>query len=244
MEGMRPTGMMPATGAGVCQMSRSTQRLRTSLPTIPIPAFVLPHTPQAAPALPALQIRLQQSSAAMPSTPQQKRQGYGGVTSGIAQVGNNASQAASHATSSLSRPQIVGVVVAILAVLALVVGLTWWACVRSAKRRDAAKEEELQRARQRLGADMSSTHVDMQHIAFAGEGNPRLTERRGSERTLDEDWSREPLREADSRALHYQGGQGYTHEYGTAIGQPHDAFHSSSPHQYAATPTQPPYYAH
>lgn len=146
------------------------------------------------------------------------------MTSGISHAGTSVSSAAQKATSSLSRAEIVGVVVAILALTALIVGGTWWLCVRSAKRRDAAREEEAEKIRERVQTGENSTdgRVNMQELPTTYD---RLNERRGSERTIEEEWSHQPLREADNRGNEFQGND-FTQEYGQ--------------HQYAAAPLYSP----
>lgn len=166
----------------------------------------------------------------MPSLFFNKRQSYGGVTTGITHAGTAAASEAKQATSSLSRNEIIGVVVGILALTVLVIGSIWWCCVRSAKRRDAAHEEESARVRERLQKELSSSTVDMR----SANAHDRLLDRRGSERTFEEDdLGRQPLREADSRASEFQGNE-FLQDYRI----------SSQGHRYTSMPIHSPMREH
>lgn len=125
----------------------------------------------------------------------ERRQGYAGVTGSISSASEGVEQVASQATSSLTRGEIVAIVVCILVILVLLIGTTWYCCVKTARRRVAAREEEEIKAKQRIIGDPSSTsRVEMmqQHNTMA-DHNLYSTSKTGS----DEDWSRQPLRVAE-----------------------------------------------
>lgn len=161
----------------------------------------------------------------------ERRQGYGAVTSGLTQASDSLTDSASGATSSLSKPQIVGVVVAIIALAALAVGLTWYCCVRSAKRRDRRHAQEQEEIRQRERASQpgeSTWRIDPSHgsvtvgvpMAAMAHDHFHNPHRRGSEPVSDDDhWNRDPLTLADGSRQGGYIGSGFVVDFDTQ-GQP------------------------
>lgn len=156
----------------------------------------------------------------IPTQTHAKRQSYGGVSSSIADVGNSAKKASSRFTSSMSRGQIVGIVIAIFVILALAIASIWWCCVRSAKKRDSTKEEE---EKKRI-REISNTTTNASMSAFE-ETSPRkpqywseqhdyrMQRRESDADSIEDNWSQEPLQTNDNQRGVRQEQYTYPHDY-------------------------------
>lgn len=149
----------------------------------------------------------------------ERRQGYGAVTSGLSQAGDSLSNSASNATASLSRTQIIAVVVGIIVLAVLLIGLTWYCCVRTARKRAERREREAAQDSQRAAVMREPLHyggtvtIGMPDMAATGttplaqSHSPFVSERRGSDPD-DDYWHHKPLAHADA-----QPGAGYVVDF-------------------------------
>lgn len=163
----------------------------------------------------------------------EKRQGYGAVTSGLTQAGDSLSDSASNATASLSQTQVIGVVVGIIVFAVLIIGLTWYCCVRTARRRTERREREALEDSQRAAVQQPLRYGDTVTIgmpkmaaAAAAPSTPLahasdIDRRRGSEPD-DDYWQHRPLQPAEN-----QPGAGYVVDF-DELGNPR--YHQSQQH--------------
>lgn len=138
-------------------------------------------------------------------------------------AGNAAGEAASGASSSLSKPQLIGVIVAIIGIFAIIVGSVWYCCVRAAKRRDSRHMEEAQAPRPyrvQPTTDQAATYSYNVPMAEMEHERP-YDHQRGQllRNNSDEDWKREPLTHADEHHVWMSNGTGYVEDANKAPGR-------------------------
>jgi hypothetical protein len=142
-----------------------------------------------------------------------KRQSYGGVVDGIANIGSSVSDKAN--SSSMSKDKMIGIVVAFVILTALGIGLTWWCSVRSAKKRGTRKEEERQAAAASEAKQEDYQQVDDDDMHEYHPNNIRFSykSKRCSEQLLDEEWKHSlgPRQEMDAQ-LHEHRKSGYVQD--------------------------------
>ncbi|PWN89596.1 hypothetical protein FA10DRAFT_268123 [Acaromyces ingoldii] len=88
----------------------------------------------------------------------QKRQALGGVTSSLSSGGQSASNAAQQATGDLSKTQLIGLSVGLVAIVVLVVFALWWCCTKTARRDDKKEREAARRPFVQLAAPAGSPY--------------------------------------------------------------------------------------